>query len=280
MLKKYFFISCISFIFFSCTKENYPETPEVIKPEEKEAESLTTRMTKNMDVWTDNRVINVFEQGEIRLYEKDNHKDHFTFFLWEKEVVDSIVWHIDDIMHYSSSVSPFRYMTGVTFNKPGDYKFNLLVYKDSKVVKQANLTIRAIAGKDFFNVNWENPPTRSIVGQSFSYKKGYRIDQTYIKGQYPYSYVNLYYGDQFRKQTPEKEKEYLMEVARESFGSPTLTTTNNQQAELNDKYNKLFKNKLNHLPIAIWERGKSSIALIGTPKDAIKTYQIVAEPKH
>ncbi|WP_313185245.1 hypothetical protein [Sphingobacterium siyangense] len=233
-----------------------------------------------MDVWTDNRVINVFEEGKIRVYDKEEHTDHYTFFQLDKEVVDSIVWHIDDIMHYSSGVNPFRTMTGVTFDKPGEYKFNLLVYKDSKVVKQANLTIRAIAGKDFFNVNWETPPTRSIVGQSFSYKKGYRIDQTYIKGQYPYSYVNLYYGDQFRKQTPEKEKEYLMEVARESFGSPTLTTTNNQQAELNDKYNKLFKNKLNHLPIAIWERGTSSIALVGTPKDAIETYQIIAEPKY
>lgn len=280
MLKKYLLIGCISFIFFSCTKGNYPETPEVIKPEEKEAESLTTRMTKNMDVWTDNRVINVFEEGKIRIYDKEEHTDHYTFFQLDTEVVDSIVWHIDDIMHYSSGVNPFRTMTGVTFDKPGEYKFNLLVYKDSKVVKQANLTIRAIAGKDFFNVNWETPPTRSIVGQSFSYKKGYRIDQTYIKEQYPYSYVNLYYGDQFRKQTPEKEKEYLMEVARESFGSPTLTTTNNQQAELNDKYNKLFKNKLNHLPIAIWERGTSSIALVGTPKDAIETYQIVAEPKY
>ncbi|MBB1644136.1 hypothetical protein [Sphingobacterium sp. UME9] len=280
MLKKYLLISCISFIFFSCTKENYPEIPEVIKPEEKEAESLTTRLTKNIDLWSDNRVINVFEQGEIHLYEKDNHKDHITLFMWEKEVVDSIVWHIDDIMHYSSGVNPFLLGTGVTFHKPGEYRLDVLFYKDNKVVKQASLTMRAVPGNDFFNVNWETPPTRSIVGQSFSYKKGYRIDQTYIKGQYPYSYVNLYYGDQFRKQTPEKEKEYLMEVARESFGSPTLTTTNNQQAELNDKYNKLFKNKLNHLPIAIWERGTSSIALVGTPKDAIETYQIIAEPKY
>jgi len=280
MLKKHLIISSILFIFISCSKDNYPDTPEVITPEEKEEESLTTRLTKNIDVWTDNRIVNVFEQTEVRLYEKENHKDHFTLFMWEKEVVDSIVWHIDDILHYSSGVNPFRYMTGATFNKPGDYKFDLLLYKEGKVIKQAGLTIRAIAEKDFFNVNWGNPPASNIVGQSFSYKKGYRIDQTYVKGQYPYSYVSLYYGDQFPKQTPEKEKEYLMEVAQATFGTPKFVSAQNKQAELDDKYTMLFKNKLNYTPVAIWENGASSIALVGSPKDAIETYFIIAEPKY
>ncbi|RKE49228.1 hypothetical protein [Sphingobacterium detergens] len=280
MLKKYFFASCIAFVLFSCAKDNHPETPEVITPEEKEEESLTTRLTKNIDVWIDNRVINVFEEGQIRVYDKEEHKDHFTFFLWDKEVVDSIVWHIDDVLHYSSGVNPFLSMTGVTFNKPGDYKFDLLLYKNNKVVKQAGLTIRAVPGKDFFNVNWENPPASNIVGQSYSYKKGYRIDQTYVKGQYPYSHVRLYYGDQFPKQTPQKEKEYLMEVAQATFGTPTLTSVVNKQMELDEKYNKLFKNKLNYTPVALWENNTSSIALVESPKDVIESYIIVAEPKY
>lgn len=280
MLKKHLIISCILFIFISCSKDNYPGTPEVITPEEKEEESLTTRLTKNIDVWTDKRAINVFEQAEIRIYDREQHKDHFTAFLWDKEVVDSIVWHIDDILHYSSGVNPFRSMTGVTFNKPGDYKFDLLLYKDGKVVKQSSLTIRAIAGKDFFNVNWKTPPTSSIVGQSYSYKKGYRINQTYVKGQYPYSYVSLYYGDLFPKQTLEKEKEYLMEVAQVTFGTPKFVFAQNKQAELDEKYTKLFKNKLPYTPTAIWENSTSTIALVGTPKDAIETYFIIAEPKY
>lgn len=280
MLKKYFLASCIVCILFSCAKDNYPETPEVITPEEKEEESLTTRLTKNIDVWTDTHVINVFEEAQIRVYDKEEHKDHFTFFLWDKEIVDSIVWHIDDILHYSSGVNPFRSMTGVTFNKPGDYKFDLLLYKDNKVVKQAGLTIRAVPGKDFFNVNWENPPASNIVGQSYSHKKGYRIDQTYVKGQYPYSYVSLYYGDPFPKQTPEKEKDYLMEVAQATFHTPKFVTPQNKQTELDEKFTQLFKNKFNYTPVAIWENSTSSIALVGTPKDAHESYLIIAEPKY
>lgn len=280
MLKKHLIISCILFIFISCSKDNYPDTPEVITPEEKEEESLTTRLTKNIDVWTDNWVINVFEEGLIRVYDKEQHKDHFTAFLWDKEVVDSIVWHIDDILHYSSGVNPFRSMTGVTFAKPGDYKFDLLLYKEGKVIKQAGLTIRAIAGKDFFNVNWGNPPASSFVGESYSDKEGYRIKQTYVKGQFPYSYLSLYYSDQFPKQTPEKEKEYLMEVAQATFGTPKFVSAQNRQAELDEKYTKLFKNKLNYTPVAIWETGNSSVALVRTPKDAIETYFIIAEPKY
>ncbi|QQT30178.1 hypothetical protein BCY89_25995 [Sphingobacterium siyangense] len=276
MLKNHFFISIILFIFTSCAKENYPEQPEVIKPEE---ESLTTRLTKNMDVWTDNRVINVFEEGKIRVYDKEEHTDHYTFFQLDKEVVDSIVWHIDDIMHYSSGVNPFRTMTGVTFDKPGEYKFNLLVYKDNKVVKKADLTIRAVPGKDFFNVNWGNPPSSSIVGQSYSYK-GYRVDQTYVKKQYPYSTVDFYYENKPAKLALEKEKEYLLEVASKTFSSPSLSAGNNGQAELDDKYNMLFKNRFNATTLAIWENRSTAVALIGYPKDNVEHYMIIGEPKY
>lgn len=276
MLKYHFFISLILFIFISCAKENYPENPALIKPEE---ESLTTRMTKNMDVWTDNRVINIFEEGKIRIYDKEDHADHYTTFQLDKEAVDSIVWHIDDILHYSSGVNPFRSMTGVTFYKPGEYKFNLLVYKDNKVVKKAELMIRAVPGKDFFNVDWGNPPSSSVVGQSYSYK-GYRVDQTYVKKQYPYSSIDFYYENKSAQLTPEKEKEYLLEAASKTYSSPSLSAGNNGQAELDNKYNLLFKNKFNATTVAIWENRSTAVALIGYPKDNIEHYRIIGEPKY
>ena len=280
MLKKHLIISCILFIFISCSKDNYPDTPDVITPEEKETISYSDKLIKNINVYTKVNTVNIFNETLVEVYDEENNKDYRSFIDWNNVFVDSVVWHIDDVLHYNTRTERNLAYKGVTFNKPGDYKFDLLLYKEGKVIKQAGLTIRAIAGKDFFNVNWGNPPASNIVGQSFSYKKGYRIDQTYVKGQYPYSYVSLYYGDQFPKQTPEKEKEYLMEVAQATFGTPKFVSAQNKQAELDDKYTMLFKNKLNYTPVAIWENGASSIALVGSPKDAIETYFIIAEPKY
>ena len=280
MLKKHLIISCILFIFISCSKDNYPDTPDVITPEEKETISYSDKLIKNINVYTKVNTVNIFNETLVEVYDEEDNKDYRSFIDWNNVFVDSVVWHIDDVLHYNTRTERNLAYKGVTFNKPGDYKFDLLLYKEGKVIKQAGLTIRAIAGKDFFNVNWGNPPASNIVGQSFSYKKGYRIDQTYVKGQYPYSYVSLYYGDQFPKQTPEKEKEYLMEVAQATFGTPKFVSAQNKQAELDDKYTMLFKNKLNYTPVAIWENGASSIALVGSPKDAIETYFIIAEPKY
>lgn len=279
MLKKYFLASCIACILFSCAKDNYPETPEVVTPE-KEAISYSDKLIKNINVHTEVNTVNIFKETLVGVYDEENHKDYRSFIDWDNVFVDSVVWHIDDVLHYNTRTERNLAYRGITFNKPGNYEFNLLLYKDSKVIKRSSLTFRAIAGKDFFNVNWENPPASNIVGQSYSYKKGYRIDQTYVKGQYPYSYVSLYYGDQFPKQTPEKGKEYLMEVAQTTFGTPKFASAQNKQAELDEKYIKLFKNKLNYTPVAIWENGASSIALVGSPKDAIETYFIIAEPKY
>lgn len=280
MLKKYFFASCITCILFSCAKDNYPETPEVITPEEKETISYSDKLIKNINVHTEVNTVNIFNETLIGVYDKENHKDYRSFIDWNNVFVDSVVWHIDDVLHYNTRSEKNLAYRGITFNKPGDYEFDLLLYKDSKVIKRSSLTLRAIAGKDFFNVNWKTPPSNSIVGQSYSYKKGYRIDQTYAKGLHPYSYVSLYYGDQFPKQTPEKEKEYLMEVAQATYGTPTFVTAKNNQTELDEKYTQLFKNKLNYAPTAIWENSTSTIALVGTPKDAIETYFIIAEPKY
>ncbi|PUV23695.1 MULTISPECIES: hypothetical protein [Sphingobacterium] len=279
MLKKYFLASCIACILFSCAKDNYPETPEVVTPE-KEAISYSDKLIKNINVHTEVNTVNIFKETLVGVYDEENHKDYRSFIDWDNVFVDSVVWHIDDVLHYNTRTERNLAYRGITFNKPGNYEFNLLLYKDSKVIKRSSLTFRAIAGKDFFNVNWENPPASNIVGQSYSYKKGYRIDQTYVKGQYPYSYVSLYYGDQFPKQTPEKGKEYLMEVAQTTFGTPKFVSAQNKQAELDEKYIMLFKNKLNYTPVAIWENGASSIALVGSPKDAIETYFIIAEPKY
>ncbi|WP_104383928.1 hypothetical protein [Sphingobacterium sp. HMA12] len=280
MLKKYFLASCIACILFSCAKDNDPETPEVITPEEKETISYSDKLIKNINVHTEVNTVNIFDETLVGVYDEENHKDYRSFIDWDNVFVDSVVWHIDDVLHYNTRTERNLAYRGITFNKPGNYEFNLLLYKDSKVIKRSSLTFRAIAGKDFFNVNWENPPASNIVGQSYSYKKGYRIDQTYVKGLYPYSYVNLYYGDEFPIQTPEKEKEYLMEVAQTTFGTPKFVSAQNKQAELDDKYTMLFKNKLNYTPVAIWENGASSIALVGSPKDAIETYFIIAEPKY
>lgn len=227
MLKKYFLASCIVCILFSCAKDNYPETPEVITPEEKETISYSDKLIKNINVHTEFNTVNVFNETLLGVYDEEDHKNYLSFIDWNNVLVDSVVWHINDVLHYNTHIERNLTYRGVTFNKPGEYKFDLLLYKDGKVIKQAGLTIRAIAGKDFFNVNWVNPPAGNIVGQSYSYKKGYRIDQTYVKGQYPYSYVSLYYGDQFPKQTPEKEKDYLMEVAQATFDTPKFVTPQN-----------------------------------------------------
>ncbi|MDF2858458.1 MAG: hypothetical protein K0Q87_4309, partial [Neobacillus sp.] len=249
-------------MFYFLALNNYLETPEVITPEEKETISYSDKLIKNINVHTAVNTINIFNETLVSLYNEENHIDYQSFIDWDQVFVDSVIWHIDGILHYNTRHERNLAYRGVTFNKPGDYKFDLLLYKDGKVVKQSSLTIRAIAGKDFFNVNWKPPPTSSIVGQSYSYRKGFRIDQTYMKGQYPYSYVKLYYGDLFPKQTPEKEKEYLKEVVQATYGTPKFVAAQNKQVELDDKYTMLFKNKLNYTPVAIWENSTSSKMLL------------------
>jgi len=65
-----------------------------------------------------------------------------------------------------------------------------------------------------------------------------------------------------------------------TIGTPKFVSAQSKQTELDEKYTKLIKNKLNYTPAAIWENSTSTIALVGTPKDAIETYFIIAEPKY
>lgn len=221
---------------------------------------------------------------------------------------DSIIWNIDNILRIKNPTNGSSTISWPqSFIRPGTYKLYLDRYLNGVAYSTDTTIINVGNQKDFIAIKWSEDNTKKYFFNSFN--DGF-IMNLYFYNE-PTQYAVLEYdvfnlpGTYLNLTTEEyynglkSSRKYLSDYISELYGKPLFLydkediTQSLLENEYHDRFNiplnKVGKNELPHIPLAIWETESTNMALLAMEITPIVTdsieykrffYKVIGAPKN
>ena len=225
---------------------------------------------------------------------KGNIFDMMNFYLYNEEsksidshslstVCDSIIWTADGM---NGSFRVFEHGTKYhltytwehCFKYPGEYKTNLVAWKDNKVIFRHQLDITITNNKDFLTYNWSDITKNSQAWTNYTDVLTSNLDliTTYgLSGIVPFAEVRVFGSD------VAQSYHTLYDYFSKLYSVPTYTDQR-EKNKMWQRYDELFseqKQYPNAHPVAIWVTKRANIALLLLDESTeFPGYVVYAEP--
>lgn len=219
---------------------------------------------------------------------------------------DSIIWNIDNILRIKNPTNGSSTISWAqSFIRPGTYKLYLDRYLNG-VAHITDTTIINVGNqKDFIAIKWSEDNTKKYFFNFLNEAEGFNMYLDYYNEPSQYAvlehrvYFDAYLTVEEYYNGLKSSRKYLSDYISELYGEPIFLydkediTQSLLENEYHDRFNiplnKVGKNELPHIPLAIWETESTNMALLAMETTPIVTdsieykrffYKVIGAPKN